>query len=91
MLENGLSVSLCTDNTLVSNTTVTKEIKLAVNNFDINPKKLRDIIVYGFKRNFFWGSYMEKRAYCRKIIDYYDKIETKYSKQLKVLDELTKI
>ncbi|HPN31289.1 MAG TPA: adenosine deaminase family protein [bacterium] len=79
MLEAGLSVTLCTDNTLVSNTTATKEVKLATDNFDIKPKKLKNIIIYGFKRNFFFGSYTEKREYCRKIIDFYEKIEKKHS------------
>lgn len=78
MLEHGLSVTLCTDNLLVSNTTVSKETRLAVDNFDIKPKKLKDIIIYGFKRNFFPGSYMEKRTYCREIIDFYEKVEKKY-------------
>lgn len=78
MLEHGLSVSLCTDNLLVSNTTVTKETRLAVDNFDIKPKKLKDIMIYGFKRSFFPGSYMDKRRYCREIIDYYDKVEKKH-------------
>ncbi|HKK49505.1 MAG TPA: adenosine deaminase family protein, partial [Alkalispirochaeta sp.] len=49
MLENKLSVSFCTDNRLISHTTVTDEIQLALNNFDITPKQLKNIIVYGFK------------------------------------------
>ncbi|MFW5796359.1 MAG: adenosine deaminase family protein, partial [Alkalispirochaeta sp.] len=52
MLENKLSVSFCTDNRLVSHTTVTQEIELAVNNFLITPTQLRNIIIYGFKRSF---------------------------------------
>ncbi len=79
MLEAGLSVTLCTDNILVSNTSATKEVKLATDNFDIPPKKLKDIIIYGYKRNFFFGSYREKRKYCRQIIDYYEKIEKKHN------------
>ncbi len=79
MLETGLSLTICTDNRLVSNTTVTDEVFLAVNNFDISPKKLKDIIIYGFKRNFYFGTYIEKRHYCRSIIDYYERIEKKYN------------
>jgi len=75
MLKQGLSVSLCTDNRLVSNTTVTKEVQYAVDNFDISPKRLKNIIIYGFKRNFFPGPYAKQRQYCRQIIDYYEKIE----------------
>ena len=78
MLESKLSVTFCTDNRLFSHTTVTDEINLAVNNFEIKPPKLKDIIVYGFKRSFYPGDYMEKRAYVRKVIDYYEKMEGEF-------------
>lgn len=74
MLDNKLSISLCTDNRLVSNTTVSDEIKLAVENFEINPKVLKDITLYGFKRSFYPGDYAERRSYVRSIISYYEKI-----------------
>ena len=69
-----LSTTLCTDNRLVSNTTVTKEIMLAIEHFDLSARELKNIIIYGFKRSFFPGSYTEKRDYVREIIDYYDGI-----------------
>ncbi|MFP4151456.1 MAG: adenosine deaminase family protein [Alkalispirochaeta sp.] len=75
MLENKLSVSFCTDNRLVSHTTVTQEIELAVNNFLITPTQLRNIIIYGFKRSFSYKRYPEKREYVRKVINYYEKLE----------------
>lgn len=78
MLKHRLSATLCTDNRLVSNTTVTNEIMLAVEHFDLTPKDLKHIIVYGFKRSFFPGSYLEKRAYVRGIIDYYEALEKKF-------------
>lgn len=73
MLEEKLSATLCTDNRLVSHTTVSKEIRLAVDAFNMDLDSLRNTIVYGFKRSFFPGEYTERRAYVRKIIDYYDK------------------
>ncbi len=79
MLEHKISVSLCTDNRLVSNTTVTNEIKLALENFEISKKLLKNIIIYGFKRSFFYKPYSEKRDYVRSIIDYYEKLEKKFS------------
>ena len=78
MLEARLSVTLCTDNRLVSNTTVSKEISLAMHHFDITPRHLKGLLIYGFKRNFFPGSYTEKRAYVREVIDYYEKVARKY-------------
>ncbi|NBC30730.1 MAG: adenosine deaminase family protein, partial [Spirochaetes bacterium] len=78
MLDNKLSVSFCTDNRLVSHTTVTDEIRLAVNNFDIPPSQLRNIIIYGFKRSFSFKRYPEKREYVRKVINYYEGLEREF-------------
>ena len=78
MLKARLSTTLCTDNRLVSNTTVTREIQLAVDTFGIGPSELKDIIVYGFKRSFYHGSYNEKRQYVRSVIDYYEALERKH-------------
>lgn len=78
MLENNLSITFCTDNRLVSDTTVTKEISLAVENFDITPRQLKNIIVYGFKRSFSYKPYPEKRRYVRKVINWYEKLEREY-------------
>ena len=72
MLDNRLSVTLCTDNRLVSHTTMTDEVSLAVRELDITHRELRDIVIHGFKRSFFPGSYLEKRAYVRKAIDAFD-------------------
>lgn len=78
MLDARLSVTLCTDNRLMSNTTVSKEIELAMSNFEITPGHLKHILIYGFKRSFFPGTYIEKRAYVRQIIDYYEVVARRY-------------
>jgi adenosine deaminase len=78
MLENRMSVTLCTDNRLVSNTTVSKEYKLAVDNFDIQVKHLKDIVAYGFKKSFYPGLYIEKRNYAKKCMMYFDEIAKKH-------------
>jgi len=78
MSESKLSVTFCTDNRTVSSTTVTDEIFKAVQTFNINRKDLKDIVIYGFKRSFFYGTYLEKRKYVRQIIDYYDRIEGQF-------------
>jgi adenosine deaminase len=64
-----LSVALCTDNRLVSRTTVTDEVHKAVTTFDLAPKELENLLIYGFKRSFYPGSYAEKRAYIRSVLD----------------------
>jgi len=83
MLARQLSITFCTDNRLISNTTVTNEIRLAVENFEIVPKVLKDLIVYGFKRSFYPADYKKKRAYVRSVIDYYEKLEKLYLGELK--------
>ncbi|WP_018525523.1 adenosine deaminase family protein [Alkalispirochaeta alkalica] len=78
MLTHRLSVSFCTDNRLVSHTTVTKEIELALESFSIPPKQLKDIIVYGFKRSFSYKRYPQKREYVRRVITRYEELEKQY-------------
>jgi len=74
-----LSTTICTDNRLVSRTTVTDELKKAVDAFGITPKELKDIVIYGFKRSFFPNSYLVKRKYVRSIINYYEELERKFN------------
>jgi adenosine deaminase len=78
MLDNRLSVTLCTDNRLVSHTTVTRELELALSAFAIPPDQLKDIIVYGFKRSFSHLPYPEKRKYVRRVIEYYERLEREH-------------
>ncbi len=72
MLEAGLSVVLCTDNILVSNTTVTKELALAIETFNLDTKTIKKLIMYGIKRGFYPGSYLEKKQYIDTCSKYYD-------------------
>lgn len=78
MMRDKLSVTLCTDNRLVSRTSVTQEISKACSAFRISPNELRNIIIYGFKRSFYPGTYGEKRAYVRQVINYYDQVAEKH-------------
>ncbi|MGM0597076.1 MAG: adenosine deaminase family protein [Myxococcota bacterium] len=78
MLNSKLSTTFCTDNRTVSDTTVTNEIVKAVDTFAISPKELKHLIIYGFKRSFFPGQYVNKRSYVRKIINYYEKIQKEF-------------
>ena len=78
MVQDRLSVTLCTDNRLVSRTTVTHELQLATGAFALSPAELRNLILHGFKRSFFPGSYKEKRAYVRQVIDFYDKVAERH-------------
>ena len=74
MLQHKLSATLCTDNRLVSHTSVTQEYELAVKAFNMDLKALRNTIIYGFKRSFFPGEYNQRRTYVRSVIDYFDRV-----------------
>ncbi len=78
MLGHKLSVTFCTDNRLVSHTTVVKELTLALENFGIAPDQLKDIIAYGFKRSFYYHPYSMKRKWVRQVIDYYELLEKRF-------------
>jgi adenosine deaminase len=74
MRKRRLSTTFCTDNRLVSNTTVSNEIERAAQAFSLTDREVRDILIYGFKRCFYPGTYLEKRAYVRQIIDFADEV-----------------
>jgi adenosine deaminase len=78
MIKNKLSVAICTDNRTVSKTTVSKELELAVEHFNLGYKELKNCMIYGLKRSFYPGTYIEKREYVREIIDHYQAVEKKY-------------
>lgn len=69
MIAHNLSATICTDNRLVSHTTVTRELKLAAEHFDLDAAQIRNLVIAGFKGAFFNGGYTEKRAYVRQAID----------------------
>ena len=82
MLDAKLSATLCTDNRLVSHTTVTNEVRIALETFNLTERQLRDTIVYGFKRCFFSAPYPERREYVRQALNYYDKVMADYKASL---------
>jgi adenosine deaminase len=75
MLDHELSVSICTDNRLVSNTTVCKELQIAIDKLNMTSRELRHVIIAGFKGSFFPGTYKEKRHFVRQVINRYEALE----------------
>jgi len=78
MIDNGLSVSVSTDNRLVSHTSVTNELLLCTQHLNITDSQFRDLVLAGFKRSFFPGPYSDKRAYVRRAIKLYDGLAKQY-------------
>ena len=73
-----LSTTICTDNRTISNTSVTRELELAVKHMQLDHHDLKSIIIYGFKRGFLPGTYLKKRKFVRQVIDHYEKVERKH-------------
>jgi len=78
MMDNKLSIAICTDNRTVSKTTVSRELELAVDHFNLSSRELKNCMIYGLKRSFYPGSYIAKRGYVRKVIDHFLEVEKKY-------------
>lgn len=78
MVEHNLSATICTDNRLVSHTTVTREFERAVEAFDLDRDQLRNLVVAGFKGSFFPGPYRDKRIFVRQILNRIDELERRY-------------
>lgn len=78
MVDHHLSATICTDNRLVSHTTVTRELQLAAEHFQLTPPQLRNLVVAGFKGSFFPGDYREKRAFVRQVLNRIDVLEAEH-------------
>jgi adenosine deaminase len=68
------SVTLCTDNRLVSRTTMTDEVEKAVTTFGLDARALKDVLIYGFKRSFYPGPYAQKRDYVRSVLNHMEDV-----------------
>ncbi len=66
----GLRVTLNTDNTLISNTTLTDEYMLAIDHFNLNIMDIKEIIINSFKSAFM--PHRERTLIIRKIAEQLD-------------------
>ena len=78
MIARRMSVTLCTDNRLVSNTTVCREYEKFLEAFPVSDRELKNIVIYGFKRSFSSMPYPKKRAYVHQVIEFYEKVEKQF-------------
>ncbi|MDE2491263.1 MAG: adenosine deaminase family protein [Elusimicrobia bacterium] len=83
MIDYGLSVSICTDNRLVSNTTVARELELVCAGAQVTREELKRLTVAGFKGAFFPGSFAEKRRFVRAAEARYEAVEAEFARAAK--------
>ena len=74
MLAHRLAVAIGTDNRLVSHTTLTREISLVADTFQLDARAVRNLVLAGFKAAFFPGSYAEKRLYVAQAAAQIDRL-----------------
>ena len=72
-------VTLNTDNRLISNTSLSNEYEIAINNFNLNENEIRTIIINGFKSAFL--PHNKRRELIRKVVDELES-EFNFSKHL---------
>jgi adenosine deaminase len=72
-------VTLNTDNRLISNTSLSNEYEIAINNFDLNENEIRTIIVNGFKSAFL--PHNKRRELIREVVNELEN-EFNFSKHL---------
>jgi adenosine deaminase len=71
-LDQKLRIVLGTDNRAISRVSVTDEYERAINLYNLDEKQLKNLSVGGFKSAFYPGSYLQKREYISKVIDFYN-------------------
>tara|TARA_B000000475_G_scaffold235268_1_gene202757 strand:+ start:16 stop:1071 length:1056 start_codon:yes stop_codon:yes gene_type:complete len=74
-----IRVTLNTDNRLISNTSLSKEYKIAIDNFNLSENDIRTIIINGFKSAFL--PHNKRRELIRKVVDELEN-EFNFSKHL---------
>ncbi|MEM7589867.1 MAG: adenosine deaminase family protein, partial [Myxococcota bacterium] len=74
MLRDGLAVTVCTDNRLISRTCVTNELFQICTAFRLTWKQLRNLILCGFYSSFFPGTCYQKRLYIQQVSSWYDRL-----------------
>ena len=74
--DQGLRVTLNTDNRLISRVTVTDELVLATELFDLGPWDLRNLLINGFKSAFL--PFLEKVELLRQVIPEVDSTLTRH-------------
>lgn len=74
MLEYGMAVAVGTDNTLVSHTTINRELALVADACALDMAAFKRLVLAGFKGGFYPGRYGEKRAFVRRVAERFERV-----------------
>ena len=84
-LDYGLRVTINTDNRLISNTNLTEEYMLAINELGMNYKEVKNIIINGFKSAFI--PYRERVVLINKALEEMELVEKEEFKDTVQIEE----
>ncbi len=65
---------LCTDNRLISHTSVTQEYEILLHHHLLEPAAIKKLVLQGFHHSFFLGTLAQKKLFLERIENFYDKI-----------------
>lgn len=71
-LKSKIRIALCTDNRAISRTTITDEYASIIDLYNVSESELKRLVIGGFKSSFYPGTYVQKRNYIYKVIDFYN-------------------
>ena len=74
MLEYGMAVAVGTDNTLVSHTTINRELALVADACALDVPAFKRVVLAGFKGAFYPGRYADKRAFVRRAAERFERL-----------------
>ena len=78
-LDFGIRVTVNTDNRLITNTTVTKELELLVKQFDLDITDVKNVLVAGFKSAFL--TFHDRAQLVRKVQNEMDEIIARFAER----------
>ncbi|MDR2848928.1 MAG: adenosine deaminase family protein [Verrucomicrobiota bacterium] len=73
MIDCGIAVAVATDNTLISHTTLTRELALVSDVCGLDTAGFKRLVLAGFKGAFYPGRYKDKRAFVRRAAERIEK------------------
>jgi adenosine deaminase len=80
MLAYGMAVAVGTDNTLVSHTTINRELACVADACDLDLTAFKRVVLAGFKGAFYPGRYAEKRVFVRRAAERFERLAERFAR-----------